>query len=307
MARALLSTLILGLVSAQPVSAQNEETPPSEIIVSGDRDPRQQKKAINQFIRTVMRPESSDQYARFNTPICPSAIGFSQSVEALIESRIREVAEAAKINLASNKCKPNLHVVLVEYGKDAVRLLRSKARGAFGRMRPYERDQIERGEGPVYNWHAVFPVSSDTGGNRAVLNSGGTGAVGAGAALLGEPAYNAGMTNVKSRLLMPIQQDIAHGVVLIEREAARGLSAIQVADFAAMRGLLNARSNSADLTSVATIMNLFDAEEGDLLPGLSEWDLALLTALYKAPADMNSDRQRSLMSRTFQKVLAEGS
>ena len=289
--------------SAPSGEAPPDAAPSSEIVVSGRVDRGEQKKAVNRFIRAVMRTEASGQYARFNSAICPSAIGFSKEVEALIETRVRTVARAANIALAKTKCDPNLHIVLVDNGPDAVKWMRRKARGAFGRMRPHQRDAIERGAGPVFNWHAVYPVSMDNGGNRAIQNGGGSGAVGASAGILGDPALNAGMTNVKSRIRQPIKQDIVHGMVLIERQAARALSAIQVADFAAMRGLLSAKTDDENLASVETIMTLFDTPKEERLPGLTEWDLALLTALYKAPADMNANRQRSLMAKIFEASL----
>ena len=302
-----LATLASLAASSVSASAQDAQLSPaqseSEIVVSGTADRGEQKKAVNRFIRAVMKTEGSGQYARFNRPVCPSVIGFSKSVEALIEDRMRAVAQAANVPVAKARCKPNLHVVLVEDGPDAVKLLRRKARGAFGRMRPHERDRIERGPGPVYNFHAIYPISSEGGANRATQNGGGSGAVGVSAGILGDPAYNAGMTNVKSRIQMAVQQDIAHGVVLIEREAARGLSAVQVADFATMRGLLNAKGKAEDLGSVDTIMTLFGVSEDERLPGLTEWDLALLTSLYKAPANMNADRQRSQMAKVFQATL----
>ncbi len=304
--RPLLLTLATLATFAAPVAGagaqEAQATSEPEIVVSGEGGTSERKKAVNRFIRAVMRP-SSDQYARFNAPICPSAIGFSKDVETFIETRIRAVASAAKIPVAKTDCEPNMHVALVENGPDAVRMMRRKARGAFGRMRPYERDRIERGPGPVYNFHAVYPVSSDGGGNRVTQNGGGGTGVGAAAGMLGDPAFNAGVTNVKSRLQMPVKQTITHGVVLIEREAAKSLSAIQVADFATMRGLLNAKNSTDDLGSTSTIMTLFTGSEDERLPGLSDWDLALLTSLYQAPADMNANRQRSQMAKVFQATL----
>ncbi|MEE4537706.1 MAG: hypothetical protein V2J51_04345 [Erythrobacter sp.] len=295
---------------AQPVPGNQppgEAPEPGEIVVRGDAARKDRPAAINRFIRAVIRPEPVGQYARFDAPVCPSAIGFAEDQGEAIEARIRAVADAAEIAVAPAGCQPNLHLVLVENGEDAIRVLRSRRPGAFGRMPHWQRDRIARGPGPVYNWHAVYPVSSDGGGNRAVLNGGGTGAVGSGAALLGEPAYNAGMTNVKSRLLQPVKQQIGHGIVLVERAAATRATALQLADFAAMRGLLSAREGSEDLAGVETILRLFESGSAgqDHPPSLTQWDLALLTALYRAPPDMNADRQRSAMARTFARLLDE--
>lgn len=301
------ASVALAQESAAPTTGEVGDIP--QIIVPGDLDESARKKAINHFIRSVMRAPKG-QYARFNAPICPSVIGFSDKVEALIEARIREVSEAAGIELAGEKCKPNLHLMTVEDGRETIRRLRSRRTGAFGQMLPAYQEAIARGNGPVFNWHAVFPISTDDGRNRAAL---GTGYVPdvvsdpgrAGISLLSENGFNAGMTNVKSRLLQPVKQDITHGFVLIESKALLGLSPIQIADFAAMRGLLSANPESEDLGPVSTIMTLFDDADDEQLPGLTEWDLALLAALYKAPADLSADRQRSLMARLFQASLEQ--
>ncbi|MEM7689233.1 MAG: hypothetical protein AAF291_09435 [Pseudomonadota bacterium] len=302
--------MALGLGAPAHAQADQAQPPEPEIVVPGDLDEGERKKAVNRFIRAVMRAPKG-QYARFSEPICPSAIGFSSKVETLIEARIREVSEAAGIEVADGACKPNLHLMAVSDGREAIRSLRSRRTGAFGQMLPAQRNTIARGEGPVFNWHVVFPISTDDGRNRARLGSGYVPATGSdpgrgGISLLSEDGYKAGLTNAKSRLLKSVKQDITHGFVLIEREALLGLSPIQIADFAAMRGLLSADPENEDLGPVSTIMTLFDEPKEAGLPGLTEWDLALLAALYRAPVDMNADRQRSLMAKLFLATLENG-
>ncbi|MDJ0979763.1 MAG: hypothetical protein QNI87_14660 [Erythrobacter sp.] len=311
--RTLFPALALALCPVQSLWAQassvaegqTKDESGAEIIVPGSRDKAAQKKAINRYIRAVMRTERSGQYARFGAPICPSAIGFSEGVDLLVEERIRVVARAAEVSVAEENCDPNLHVVIVEDGKDAIGALRRKHRGAFGRMRPYDREQIERGPGPVYNWHTVLPISSSDGRNRGMMGTGYVGGFGPAAEQLGDPAYNAAVVRRDSRIVQPNNQEIRHGFVLIEREAVRGLSVTQVADFATMRGLLSATSESKELQSVDTIMTLFDSPLQERPPSLREWDLALLTALYKAAPDMKAQRQRSEMARIFEATLTQ--
>ncbi|MEO1489256.1 MAG: hypothetical protein AAFR88_07465, partial [Pseudomonadota bacterium] len=180
-------------------------------------------------------------------------------------------------------------------------------RGVFGKMRPYYRAKLEKGEGPVYNWHVVQEVSSDDNA-RSSRQGSGFSAGGETYGVLGDDSLKASRTNVKSRVQLPVKQRIGHGFVLIERQAIIGLNPLQIADYAVMRGLLRAQEDTEAYSEIGTIMALFDKNlEADERPELlTEWDLALLTSLYKAPGDMNSDRQRSQMARTFVKVLNEG-
>ncbi len=275
-----LASASLVFAAGAPLSAQSNEaaitssTKTPQIVVPGDLDAGERKKAVNQFIRAVLRSPKG-QYARFNAPICPTVLGFSDNVRTLIEGRIREVAGAANIKVAGESCDPNLHVMAVADGRATIQDIRSRRTGAFGQMLPAHRNTIERGGGPVFNWHAVFPVSTDDRRNRMRQGTGFVTVVAsdpgrAGIPLLSEDGFNAGMTNVKSRLLKAVRQDITHGFVLMESEALLGLSPIQIADFAAMRGLLSADPETEDLGPVATIMTLFDGTKEAQLPGLTE-------------------------------------
>ncbi len=273
-----------------------------EIIVNAPRDTNALAAQINRDIRAVLVRESERQYARFEGPICPSAIGFSEKIEPVMEARIRAVATAANITVGEDGCDSNLHVLVVEDGPAAIKTLRTRHSRAFGQMQPYWRDRLMKGAGPVYNWHLVDTVSTDSGGNRSTL---GSGFGGGDNQLLAEPGFNSAMTNVKSRILLPVKQRISHSFVLIERASVIGLTPIQIADFAAMRGLLRTSGSQEDYAGIETVLTLFDngIDHVDAADTLTPWDLAMLTSLYAAPADMNADRQRSIMARTFQRVL----
>lgn len=275
------------LAVATPGIGLGEDTPPdeSEIIVEGNKPADDQKKIVNKAIRAIMRPEGEDQYARFESPVCPSAIGFPEAIGEAIEDRIRIVAEVGKAGAAPQGCQPNLHIVLADDGPEMIRKVRSKKRGAFGRMQPSERDRIANGPGPVYNWHAVVPVSSENG----------------------QPAGGFLFSNVTSRILKTVTQNITHAVVLVERDAANGMTAIQLADYAAMRGMLRVNGSGESAIGGETILSLFDAgtTPEEQPPSLSQWDLVLLRSLYAVRADRSADRQRSAMARVIVEDLAD--
>ncbi len=277
------------LAAVAPGIDLGEDDPPGEgqIIVEGNRAEGDQKKVVNRAIRALLQAEGANQYARFEHPVCPSAIGFPEAIGDAIEDRVRIVAEAGGTGAGPQDCKPNLHIVLVDNGPEMIRMVRSKRQGAFGWLQPSERDRIAKEPGPVYNWHAVFPVSAENG----------------------EPVDDGFLvTAVASRILQPVTQNIAHAVVLVERKAVDGVTAIQLADFAAMRGMLKVKGPDEGLGKMETIMRLFDAGTmpEDHPPSLSQWDLALLRALYAVRSDRTADRQRSAMVRFVVKDLAEG-
>lgn len=275
----------------------------NEIVVTAQK---KLKAAIAAHISTVISDQSGGQYARFAKPLCPSVIGFGEENAAFIEKRLRAIAKAADIQTGSANCDPNIHVLVVEDGNKMLDFLRLKHRRAFGTLTPYQRNKIQNGQGPTYNWHIVETVSADDGGSRSVAGTGFAG--GAGYGLLSDAAANAGRTHVKSRIDLPVRQELNHGFLLIDKDAAQGLSVVQIADYAAMRTFLQTKEGSTGSSAADSILSLFDTEESaaDRVQSLAPWDLALLTALYKAPTNRPARLQRSSMFQNFEKALAAG-
>lgn len=293
--------LSLGWVSASAKAAVDRDD--DEIVVTAQK---RLKAAISNHISTVISNQSGGQYARFSKPLCPSVIGFSEENSAFIEKRMRAIAKAADIQTGSTKCVPNIHVLIVEDGKEMLDFLRRKHRRAFGLLTPYQRDKIQNGPGPTYNWHIVETISADDGGSRSVAGTGFAG--GASYGLLSDASANAGRSHVKSRISLPVRQELNHGFLLINKEAVQGLSVVQIADYAAMRTFLQTKEGSTGNTNADSILSLFDTKESasDRVQSLAPWDLALLIALYKAPTNTPADLQRSSMFQNFEKALAAG-
>jgi len=301
----LIAVICLALcLSWIPASAEVAvESDENEIVVTAQK---KLKAAIATHISTVISDQSDGQYARFAKPLCPAVIGFGEKNAAFIEKRLRAIAKAADIQTGSSKCDPNIHVLVVEDGNEMLEFLRRKHRRAFGTLTPYQRDKIQNAQGPTYNWHIVETVSADDGGSRSVAGTGFAG--GASYGLLSDAGANAGRTHVKSRIAVPVRQELNHGFLLIDKAAVQGLSVVQIADYAAMRTFLQTKEGSTGITAADSILSLFDTEESaaDRVQSLAPWDLALLTALYKAPTNVPARLQRSSMFQNFEKALASG-
>jgi hypothetical protein len=271
-----------------------------EIVVDGAKE---QRKTINRYIANIFKEGRENQYARFNAPICPSAIGFTKPVEDFIEQRIREVAIAADIKVGAPDCAVNLHLMIVEDGPEAITALRRKHSQAFGYMTPYERQRLSSKEGPVYDWHLIKVVSVDNGADRSVRRSGIPGGYG----LLTDDNANAARATVNSLILLPVRQEIEHAFVLIEKEAIIGLSPVQIADFAAMRALMRLKDATSEELRESSILSIFkyNAPYDEAPELIDDWDFAILKALYSAPDNRSSAQQRSVMARSVEKELIQ--
>lgn len=316
MRRAGIALTILGLcVSSPALAAQPEQTdavgsdidtqidPDDAIVVTGSRLP---DKKINRYIYDMLRPQAvgqQGQYARLAEPFCPSVLGFSKKAESVIEARMRKVAAAAGIEVdEKSDCRPNVHLVRVESGRETIRFLRrNKARGAFGNTPIHQRDTIERRSGPVFSWQQTFSYGADS---RQIIDPN---PINGGA--FDPAALGINFIYDNPRLRMGAEAGFRHATVLVERDALDDVSAIQLADFAVMRGLVPAREDEfrQGARTADSILNLFDpsVKTDARLPSLGRMDLALLTSLYAAPDNVNANRQRGQMVKTFRAVLAQ--
>lgn len=273
------------------------------IVVRGERLP---DKKINRYIYDMLRPHNvgqTGQYPRLYRPFCPSVIGFDEKAEAALEERMRLVAGAAGIAVDPDReCRPNMHLVRVEDGPEMIRTLRRKrARSAFGWMPLHERARLERLPGPAYSWRQTFSYSAADGLPIASGNA---------PSPFNEPANNyVTPDRANQRLREAVEVSFRHAFVLVEREALKDVTVTQLADYAVMRGLAQVREDKHRATArdADTILNLFDESipTNERMPSIGRMDLAMLTALYAAPDDVNANRQRGQMVDTFRAVLEE--
>lgn len=260
---------------------------------------------MNRFIYDMLRPQAigqESQYARLFDDFCPLVIGFSEEAKTAIVECMKEVARVANIPVATENCRVNMHLLRVENGRETVRTLRrTSPRAAFGNMPLWKRDLIERREGPVYSWQQILPYGADTGAPSVFsLVNGGP---------LDPAALNFNFIYQNPRVRTPVTEAFHHSAVMVERGPLEGISAIQLADSGVMRGLITAREDRfRDGAGTAdSMLDLFDptVDPNERLPSLGRMDLALLTSLYAAPDDVNSNRQHSRMVKTFKAALEE--
>jgi hypothetical protein len=80
-----------------------------------------------------------------------------------------------------------------------------------------------------------------------------------------------------------VREDIVGVLVLFDRDDVRGMTLVQLADYATMRGLARTRPVDAAGAALDTILALFDAS-AEPPAELTAFDGAYLGALYRGPA-----------------------
>ncbi|MEP0095303.1 hypothetical protein [Parasphingorhabdus sp.] len=293
----------------------NQEAKPSaskdrEIVVIGQKERLAEIREliVSQF-NVSGGSKQTGQYPRFAAPVCPSVAGLSERQSSAIEDRIRQVAAMANIPVAVDKCSPNLFVALIEDGKAEIQLLRKKKNRLFETIPHWERDALEESGGPVYTWKATHTVGSDSGHNA----SAGTftfmaGANGAGLGpALGGSTTNGQTSHVKSKISRSTIEGIAYSYLLIESKSLKGISAAQLADYAAMVSLIDIKVGGDQQVPDGSILSLFaETEDETLKPtSLSSGDLLLLRGLYNVPANVKASLQRSAMIHSMSEGLKQ--
>lgn len=98
---------------------------------------------------------------RFETAVCPVAIGLPQAQAAVVQARIREIAKQAGLAEAKVGCDPNLVVAIAEDGQAFVRELRRRHPGLFSDLSLHEWERLEAWPGPAWSWRMTRAARRD--------------------------------------------------------------------------------------------------------------------------------------------------
>jgi hypothetical protein len=243
-----------------------------EIVVSGQKDPEPEADEVREQARAITHTGHvfSEPLASFQKPVCAGVTGLPVDLATLVVDRIRYNADRVGLELGEpGKCTVNLLVSFVIDGRALLNDIGGKGGTLLAQIPKSERRALLRDEGPVH----AFVVSAyrtrdgvlakwDTDGTYAVVNT----------------------QSANSLILLPTRKDIEMSIVLIDIPAIDGLSAVQLADYATMRGLAKTKPVEGDAT-YGTILNLFD-ENGLHAPELTNFDVAYLTTLYERPPNI---------------------
>lgn len=268
--------LLFGLFAIGPtiVAAQTKPADPDDIVIRARTEA--ERKAIQTYVTTIsVRSES--QLSRFHDPICPVVIGFDRPYAAIVEKRILEVARAAGAPVPKKaKCGANLLVIMAEDGSALVKDIRANRSDWLGGLFPTEVDALIA-PAPARAW-SVTSIRNEDGGRQS------------GSVLTVMAA---------SIIKQPTRQDMEVSFVIIDKAPSMGMTLRQVADYAAMRGLVRTRP-PAPGGAIDTILTAFDPS-APRVRELTATDSAYLRALYASDGTMTAAGERKAITRRIAK------
>ncbi|HEY6815607.1 MAG TPA: hypothetical protein VI168_08725 [Croceibacterium sp.] len=270
------SVLSIALCSAPPAAAQTDPAPePAQsddaIVVTGETEPPPRREVFDQALE-LSRVDPGRMYeealARLTAPLCLDVTGVETDLADELAARIRANAEQLELRLARGRCTPNLVVAFVDDSRELIADLADRHPRMFELLGQAERDEILADDAPVRVWNVVETKWAS------------------GAPL----AWRHGRQerpNVRgrvNRMLLPTRKDIDFALVVYDLDAVVGMTVVQLADYATMRGLSHTRPASGD-QAMTTILALFDDADA-LSPDergpaeLTSFDIGYLRSVY---------------------------
>lgn len=260
-----------------------------EIVVTAKPDPEPKVREARAQARSITYASNifDESLPVFQKQLCPGVTGLPVELAELIADRIRYNAERVGLRLANVEgCKVNLLVAFVMNGQKTLNDIAGDGRSMMANLTAAERRELLNDPGPVHAfivWSLRtldgMPVSWDPNNQYAVVET----------------------HSAHSLITQASRKDIEMSVVLIDIPAIDGMSAVQIADYATMRGIAKTRPVSGD-TNYGTILNLFD--EDSLHPlELTNFDVAYLKAVYTRPPNIAAASKLGTVGGAMKKEL----
>ncbi len=282
--RTLVSAVAMACV-APSVSAQPPSAADDEIVIEGVRERQRQ---IQRFVDALTDAPVGGQIARFDWEVCPVAVGLSEAQNAEITARMRRIASASGVPLAGAGCRGNAVLIATPDKARTLRWMRSEYphhfRDALGHRVPL----IDE-DGPATAWQVEGRLDQDgqmvgaqTGARDATTSN----------------HYVINATREPSRLTPQTRPHFMGAFLVVQTDALRGLSTVQLADYAAMRLFARTQPSRLERSAAPTILNILDSPMNAPVPlSLTRWDLGFLRALYGSGENQYATRQRGEMRR----------
>ena len=270
-----------------PPAAAQEADPPADdqqIVVTGNANVERQ---LTDFVGALTQTPGGGQLSRFESAVCPTAVGVSSTQKAAVIARMKVVAKAAGLAVGGSSCVPNVLLVVTADKRAFLEALRAKHGYYFGDMSSWAVKKLIAQPGPAAAWQVAGPLRNADG--RELATNGG-------------PPLNR-TTRPESRLSASGRPQFAAAAVVVESKSLEGLTTTQLADYAAMRAYT--RADPAKLpASAPTILSVLEAPMDAEVPiTLTDWDLAFLRSFYAAPSNLTAASQRSQIKKGVKRAL----
>jgi hypothetical protein len=270
--------LLLGGFQAPPPERPKAEGAESNIVVTGTRDA-----LVEAYIDELTRTRGEDQIARWNSQICPRAVGLDAAHNAYLSGRVIELAKANGVPVERGACIPNILIVVTQEADRFVDLLLERHPLLFA---PHGGRPPSAVAEALRTPRAVRWVQASAWGNAD------------GRPLDGKNnfIYSA------SRLQASTRQNAVLSIVVVD---ATRIEHVTWRAFSAYLAMVAMALPPPDLKPLegGTILSLFGTERPQAPADLTRWDRAYLKVLYKSDPAAPANMQRHALVQTVKQEL----
>lgn len=264
------------LLAGSILGAAAQPAPTESVTVTAQRARDEQ---IKSFIQSRAAPaERLGEIARWESSICPIAVGLKAEFLKFIVQRVREVAADAGAPVrATSSCKPNIEIVFTSAPQALVDNIRTRARVYLGyRESNREADALAIVNHPIQSWYltATLDINNEPHIDRRQAFG----------------FYTAAVTG--SRVRDGLHSGLNHVIIIADPGKLADQEIGAVADYIAMLVLAEPRSLDA-CEALPSILNLLARDCAVPVTGLSGGDLGYLRGLYHMSADGTFGLQKS--------------
>ena len=234
---------------------------------------------------------SEGPLARFEDPICPGVVGLRVEAAEEVVGRIRaRAAEFGRSLAREGDCEANLVLAVVDDGQAFAREMHRENGWLFAELSLADRAAALTDAGPA---RAILRVRARTRDGMPIPRRDN---------MVDIPQTH--LWSAHSKIYTPTRNDILYSLVLVDRDAVRGLNIAQLADYALYRSLTRTLPQNPS-SRADSILALFDGG-AERPAGLTEFDRAYLGALYEGMANMPAPaRLAELEAATGRDIFAE--
>ena len=310
------SALLLGLCIAGAGVAVAQNPPPESVTVTGTKS----REVMRGFVDSTAAPTHLlGKIARWETPICPYAVGVKPGAVDFVVARVKEVAEKVGAPVSTDgKCKFNIEIVFTKTPQALLDDMKKNQPGLLGfHGGSEERDRLATFKRPIQAWYST--ATQDLRGKTEV-DSARTTSIGQGLLVMapceiikgnggrGPNAvcwrYMPGVQKAEvtgSRIGSGLRSTLHHIVIVVDPRQVAGEELDAVSDYIAMMALtqLGSLDNCQTLPS---IVNLLPKGCTSRTGRLSETDLGYLRGLYRMRSGMELVVQKNEIASEMAKA-----
>jgi len=272
--RAALGGILLSIAfqaAPEPASTPPQSALP-QVTVEAQREALAPR--VRTFVSESLYLENGEAATRWNSPVCPAVIGLPHEEAEFVLARLSQIAQAADVPLAAERCKPaNLQVIVTT---EPAALLNKwwntpHQRVFIDESTPTTIKAFINTPRPVRVWYNSVP-SPANGSSEGQDKAGQPGSFEIRAPEFANPQGD-------TRIARMMQWNLTSVIVVADASRLHDVKIGQLADYIGLCAFARLRTD-AHRGDAPTILDLFQDAPAQSPAGLTPWDEAFLDALY---------------------------